>query len=254
MHAQAQLYTLPVRNVRERHDRNRRDPAMAVIEHAYEDGAVLAEAVASRLRQACASALAHRGHALLCLAGGRTPFPAYRQLAASAGIDWEDVAIVPGDDRCVPWDHAASNVASLRAAFSEASGVRIGALTTPDGDPGASLQHARTMLSRHGDTFDAVVLGMGEDAHTASLFPGAPGTAEALQSNERVAWVTPTTAPHARLTLTLSSLLAARELVLALSGERKLTVYRRAARQADAALPVSLVIHQSQTPLSVWMT
>ena len=53
MHAQAELYTLPVRDARERHDRhdrNRRDPAMAVIEHAYEDSAVLAEAVASRLR------------------------------------------------------------------------------------------------------------------------------------------------------------------------------------------------------------
>lgn len=249
MHAQARLYTLPVRDVRDRHDRNRRDPAMAVIEHAYEDSAVLAEAVASRLRQACASALAHRGHALLCLAGGRTPFPAYRQLAASEGIDWEDVAILPGDDRCVPWDHAASNVASLRSAFAEAAGVRIGALTTPDGDPGASLQQARTMLSRHADTFDAVVLGMGEDAHTASLFPGARGLPAALSPASREdAFLIhpeplPPEAPYPRITLGLARLLRTRSIHLIVTGARKREVLREA-MAADEPLrhPIAAVL------------
>ncbi|MBW8313523.1 MAG: 6-phosphogluconolactonase, partial [Hydrogenophaga sp.] len=63
----------------------------------------------------------------------------------------------------------------------------------------------------------------------------------------------PDTAPHARISFTLSALLAARELVLSITGESKLAVYRRAAQKADEALPISLVINQTQTPLSVWM-
>jgi 6-phosphogluconolactonase len=229
MHAQThtQLHMRPVRS----HSRER---TMAVIEHAYENSGVLAEAVAVRLREACASALAHRGHALLCLAGGRTPLPIYRQLASSPHIDWEDVAVLPGDDRCVPWDHAASNVASLRNAFAEAGGVRIGALTTPDGDPGASLQHARTVLSRHADTFDAVVLGMGEDAHTASLFPGARGLSAAMAHSSREdAFLIhpeplPPEAPYPRITLGLARLLRTRSIHLIVTGQRKREVLREA--------------------------
>ena len=100
---------------------------------------------------------------------------------------------------------------------------------------------------------DVAVLGMGEDAHTASLFPGAPGYARAIATDQRLAWVVPDTAPHARISFTLSALLAARELVLSITGESKLAVYRRAAQKADEALPISLVINQTQTPLSVWM-
>jgi 6-phosphogluconolactonase len=229
MHAQThtQLHMRPVRS----HSRER---TMAVIEHAYENSGVLAEAVAVRLREACISALAHRGHALLCLAGGRTPLPIYRQLASSPHIDWEDVAVLPGDDRCVPWDHAASNVASLRNAFAEAGGVRIAALTTPDGDPGASLQHARTVLSRHADTFDAVVLGMGEDAHTASLFPGARGLSAAMAHSSREdAFLIhpeplPPEAPYPRITLGLARLLRTRSIHLIVTGQRKREVLREA--------------------------
>jgi 6-phosphogluconolactonase len=248
MHAQShtQLHMRPVRS----HSRER---TMAVIEHAYENSGVLAEAVAVRLREACASALAHRGHALLCLAGGRTPLPIYRQLASSPGIDWEDVAVLPGDDRCVPWDHAASNVAALRAAFSAAGGVRIGALTTPDGDPGASLQHARTVLSRHADTFDAVVLGMGEDAHTASLFPGARGLSAAMAHSSREdAFLIhpeplPPEAPYPRITLGLARLLRTRSIHLIVTGQRKREVLREAMAGDDVLRhPIAGVLHSAR--------
>lgn len=250
MHAQShtQLHMRPVRTL---HDR--RERTMAVIEHAYENSGVLAEAVAARLREACANALAHRGHALLCLAGGRTPFPAYRALAASEGIDWEDVAVLPGDDRCVPWDHAASNVASLRTAFAEAQGVRIAALTTPDGDPGASLLHARTVLSRHADTCDAVVLGMGEDAHTASLFPGARGLSAAMAPTSREeAFLIhpeplPPEAPFPRITLGLARLLRTRSIHLIVTGQRKREVLREAMASNDPLRhPIAAVLQSSR--------
>ena len=103
---------------------------------------------------------------------------------------------------------------------------------------------------------DLAVLGMGEDAHTASLFPGAPGYARAIATDERLAWVVPEQAPipapHARLTFTLHALLASRELLLSIAGESKLAVYHRAAEKADEALPVSLILNQTQAPVSVW--
>jgi len=64
----------------------------------------------------------------------------------------------------------------------------------------------------------------------------------------------PIPAPHARLSFTLHALLQARELVLSIAGDTKLAVYRRAVEKADPALPISLVLNQTQTPVHVWMT
>ena len=80
------------------------------------------------------------------LAGGRTPFPAYRRLATMP-LDWSRVVLLPTDERCVPHDHAACNVRELREAFGEASGVRIESLTVDDGDPVRSEAHARELLA-----------------------------------------------------------------------------------------------------------
>lgn len=223
--------------------------APGIVEHAYADGAALAAAVATRLREATLRALAHRGHALLCLAGGRTPFPAYRAFAAGAGIDWEDVAIVPGDERCVAHADPASNLGGLRAAFAGANGVRIEALTTASGDPTISLAQARAMLALHHEAFDAVVLGMGEDAHTASLFPGAAGLPFALAPDTaHDAFLIqpdplPAEAPYARITLGLARLRRARATHLLVTGARKRAVLREALASDDPLRhPVAAVL------------
>ena len=97
---------------------------------------------------------------------------------------------------------------------------------------------------------------MGEDGHTASLFPAAPGLATALHTTAHVAWVRPDAighAPHPRLTLTLPTLQAARQLHLSLAGPAKQAVYRQALARPDAALPVSLLLHRPAHPFSVWL-
>ena len=123
----------------------------------------------------------------------------------------------------------------------------------------ALVDDAETRIADLPWPLDVAVLGMGEDAHTASLFPWrATGYARAIATDARLAWVVPeqapVPAPHARITFTLSgALLAARELLLSIAGESKLVVYRQAALARDEAMPISLVLNQTQTPVSVWI-
>ena len=222
---------------------------MAWVEHAYANGEALADALADALHDACREALAARGQATLALAGGRTPLPAYRRLAAMP-LDWSRVRVMPTDERCVPHDHPACNVTELRQAFADARGVAIESLTVEDGDPLRSELHARTMLSRHADDFDAVVLGMGLDAHTASLFPGAAQLPMAMDpaNLEGACRIDPDPlppeAPFSRITLTLPRLLRTRALHLALIGQAKRDVLRLAQSSSDFARhPIAAVLH-----------
>ena len=229
---------------------------MAVTEHPNATPAALAEHIANALR----SAIAARGQASLAVSGGQSPIPLFEALREQ-DLDWSAVTIVLVDERVVPRDHADSNTALVARHLlqSRAAAARF-LLFFRELAPtfnaevlDALVRDAEERITSVPWPLDVAVLGMGEDAHTASLFPGAPGYARAIATDQRLAWVVPDTAPHARISFTLSALLAARELVLSITGESKLAVYRRAAQKADEALPISLVINQTQTPLSVWI-
>lgn len=223
---------------------------MAWLRHDHENADALARALAEAMAQAVRDALESRGHALLSLAGGRTPLPAYRAVA-SMPFDWSRVTLLPGDDRCAPHFHAASNVRELHALFAAADGVAIEALTTDDGDPDASERHARAMLAAHRDTpFDFVVLGMGADAHTASLFPNArqleaaldpASTLEALRVDPDPL---PPEAPFPRVSLTAARLMRARELHLVVTGDAKRAVLEQVLAAPDPMRqPVAAILH-----------
>ncbi|HEY1141369.1 MAG TPA: 6-phosphogluconolactonase [Lysobacter sp.] len=222
---------------------------MAWTEHLYPDADALAAALAARLEAVVREAIAERGQAVLALAGGRTPFPAYRALA-SRDLDWSRVVLIPTDERCVPHDHPACNLREMRNAFADAQGARFVSLTVEDGDPAHSETLARAMLLRYADDFDAVVLGMGNDAHTASLFPGAANLAATLDPTDTEGAYRmdpqplPPEAPFPRITLTAARLLRARSLHLALTGEGKHTVLREAQASQDVLRhPIAAILH-----------
>lgn len=229
---------------------------MVVTEHSGVTPAAISAHIADALR----AAIAARGQASLAVSGGKSPIAMFEALREQA-LDWSQVSIVLVDERVVPRDHEASNTALVARHLlqGQAAAARFFPFfreLAPQFNAevlDALVQDATERITALPWPLDVAVLGMGEDAHTASLFPGAPGYARAIATPEKLAWVVPDTAPHARISLTLHALLEARELVLSISGEAKLAVYRRAAEKADSALPVSLILNQTQTPVSVWI-
>ena len=152
---------------------------------------------------------------LIALAGGRTPRGFYERLA-TVEYAWADVDILFTDERCVAPDHPDSNVGMVRDRLVSrlSPGPRVHAM------PGASCDadgHELDLRMDFGDLrLDLLVLGLGEDGHTASLFPGAPIL------EERIRWVGRVERPdHPRITLTLPVLSNARVGMFLVAGESK---------------------------------
>ena len=229
-------------------------------EHICNSAAELAWQLADSTVQSLHAAINQRGHAVLAVSGGKSPIALFEALRVLP-LEWQRVTVLLVDERCVPHDHAESNTALVRRHLLQDAAAAATFVpffdTVPDTlDEPALIRlvdAANRRLATQPWPMDMAVLGMGDDGHAASLFPGAPGLNQALYSSGPVAWVRPATAPHARLTLTLPALLATRELALAISGASKLAVFQQARLGADETLPVSLILNQHQTPVSVWM-
>lgn len=229
---------------------------MPVTEHQGATPQAMAAHIAGLLNEAIAA----RGQASLAVSGGRSPVALFEALRTQV-LDWTRVHIVLVDERVVPHDHADSNTTLvqrhlLQGPAAAARWTPFFEAPPPDGSPAALdalVQTASERLAALHWPLDVAVLGMGEDAHTASLFAGAAGYQHAITTLERLVWVVPANAAHARISLSLQALLAARERVLPLSGTAKLAVYRRAVQHADPALPISLVLTPTQTHTSVWI-
>jgi 6-phosphogluconolactonase len=160
----------------------------------------------------------------VALPGGRTPKPVYEELTRRllAGVaDWSGVTLWLGDERCVPPDHEASNGALLRRTFGRlaAEGHTGPVLALPEGAAEAPRRAAERYGERMPPAFDLLVLGLGADGHTASLFPRSRALAE---EERKVVLVGDGPPPHRRrLTITPPVLAAARRRVMIVTGEDK---------------------------------
>lgn len=174
---------------------------------------VLSILAAGWLARTIVAAVRERGRADLCLAGGKTPQAAYRVLGEMAGLPWGDTHLWFGDERCVPPDDPESNYKSMRDAIGDRPAV-VHRLEAEDPDvEAAAARYAAGLPPR----FDLVLLGLGEDGHVASLFPGSP-----VLDEDR--YVVPVLGPHAlaaRLTLTPRALAAGRAGLVLASGVGK---------------------------------
>lgn len=209
-----------------------------------ETAAALAAQVAAALR----AGLATRGVASLAVPGGRTPLPLFHALR-EIELDWSRVGITLTDERWVPADDPASNAALVRRELlaGRAAAARFFPLFNDGVTATGAAPEVWNSLAPLPRPFDAVVLGMGDDGHFASLFPDDPGLPVALNQAAApgcVAMRAPV-APAERISLNLAALLQTRRLFLFITGVHKRDLLLAAARRAaEAPLPVAALLSQ----------
>lgn len=218
------------------------------------DAQALAEALAERVADDLRRAVEHRGTASLVVSGGSTPRPFFEALSRRS-LPWSAVRVTLADERWVPADHPDSNERLVREHLLQgaASDATLVGLVTPPETPEEGREACETRLEAIERPYDVVVLGLGEDGHTASLFPEADQLAAGLdlETTRTCLAVRPSAAPHARMSLTLPTLLDCRRLVLHITGERKWQVYQQAQEPGPAEdLPIRAVLRSGQ--LEVW--
>ena len=220
----------------------------------HRDKEAVAEAAADRVTSLVEEAVRIRGSALVCLTGGATPQRLYELLADGSRpwrsrVDWTSVHLFWGDERHVPPDHSDSNFGMASRALVAHVPIpssqvhRIRAERRDAADAARDYETAlRTGFSAAGRTdliFDVMLLGLGADAHIASIFPGSTlVSAAGGESGAVMPWVAAVWADHLktwRIPLTPPAILEARTLVMLVSG-----VEKAAAVEAALDLPLDV--------------
>jgi 6-phosphogluconolactonase len=198
-----------------------------------DDAEAVADAVAHRLARAAADG----GHVVLT--GGKTPERAYERAAALAS-DWSRVELWWGDERCVPPDDESSNYGMAKRALLDRLERPPLAVHRIEGERGKEAAADAYEHELGSTALDLLLLGIGPDGHIASLFPRKPSLDE---TERRVIGSEPGLEPWVdRVTMTLPTLRAAKEIVFVVSGEAKADAVRRAfAAEPNPETPASLV-------------
>ena len=234
-----------------------REPPMAAPEWhlVYEPAAwarVVAVVVAARLREA----LAGGARAGLLVSGGTTPVPVF-ELLSEASLDWGRVDVALVDERWVAPDAAASNgrLVTDHLLRGRAAAARFRPIARADGDRARAVADANAAFPAQPAV---ALLGMGDDGHTASLFPGMAGLDEALAAAGPYIAVDADDCPGAqawpqRVTLTPAALAGVGTRLLLLRGARKRDLFRQALSDGDMRRwPVLAAMHAAGTPLRVY--
>ncbi len=195
----------------------------------YPDREMLALSLANKIAGQLAQHLRINDTASLCVPGGTTPGPVFDTLSGTEQLDWSRVTVFLNDKRWVDGDHPRSNSRLLRRHLltGKAADAHYIDLYTGDPDPESAAENLAAQIQPQ-LPITVLLLGMGADMHTASLFPGAPETALALVSDAPRVMAVRSVRDEPRITLTASALLKALNTHLMLTGADKRAALERA--------------------------
>jgi 6-phosphogluconolactonase len=216
----------------------------------YENNQLLIEDLTSHIVNKLKQAIEQKGHASIAVSGGKTPIPLFA-LLSQQDMEWSRVFITLVDDRWVDNTDDASNEKLVIAHLlqNNAKVANFVGLKNNCDNPFNGAEITEKMLDKIPMPFDVIILGMGEDGHTASLFPGAANLATGLdmKSGRKVVGMTPLTAPLDRITLTLPTILNSKNIYLHLVGESKMHVLEQAEKGNDVnQMPIRAILQQDK--------
>jgi 6-phosphogluconolactonase len=221
----------------------------------YPNAEELTSRLASSIAAGLKSALDARGLASLVVSGGHSPVKLFEKLRVQP-LDWSRVCIGLVDERWVEPTDENSNEKLLRDHLlrDAAAAARFAGLKNAAPSPELGAASAWESYARVPRPFDVIVLGMGDDGHTASLFPNSPDLKSALDpaSTPGCVGMRSPTAPQARISLNLAALLDSRRIILYVVGDAKWRTYTAAMQPGPAQdMPIRAVLRQQQTPVEV---
>lgn len=212
--------------------------------------------LSDRIRGKLSDGIAARGYASLVLSGGTSPLPLFDRMA-SWDVPWDKITITLADERWVDIEDDASNERMLRQHLLKGKAAAASFVSLKSDHPtpelGEPTCQQRVQAIRR--PFDVVVLGMGNDGHTASLFPNGDNLCRALEADEQLlcSAMNAPGAPQPRITLTLPTLLACRDLILLCTGQAKQDVFKKALGKGEIAeMPIRGVLRQNKQSLAFY--
>ncbi|NQD92706.1 6-phosphogluconolactonase [Pseudomonas sp. CrR25] len=228
------------------------DLPVGVVARSLSSPVQLAETLAVAVAAALREAVDCRGSATLVVSGGRSPITFFERLAQHE-LPWSQVVVSLADERWVPVNHATSNEALVRRHLlrdAAAAARFIGLYQVAASHEQAALKAEQALAEL--PPIDVLVLGMGDDGHTASLFPHSPNLDQALQPDcpRRCLPLLAPSEPRQRLSMTLPLLASARLPLLAIQGQAKLATLGAALAAGEvASMPIRALLH---SPLEIY--
>ena len=220
----------------------------------FDNNSKLIEDLASRIITALETGIKKNGCASLVVSGGSTPKTLFA-LLSKHDIDWSKVSITLADERCVSQADEASNARLLRENLlqNKASAANFIPLYEDEQSPKEAAKDSSNKIASI-KTYDALILGMGQDGHTASLFPEAVNLNEALDSNaDNCIAIEPVTNPITRITQSKQKLLRSKFIVFHLVGKDKIDILNEVMNDINKTqFPSSHFIHQNDVPVDIY--